>query len=899
MIPLPTARRRRAARAPIVAACAIAALVAAFGPTWSARTAPASPAQPGWVPANGGSYGAAVYALARDPDRPAIRYAGGATGFARTVDSGATWTRLGDGLPPACQVLAVQPLREQPATLFAGCYGADYANGLYRSPDRGSHWLPSTTGMLPNMDAFALLEGPGTPGVLLAGMADGIYRSDDAGRSWARVLHGEGYTLSAYSLAHDPFSPLIYYAATSSNVYKSVDGGRSWFAANNGLGDLGSSAVNAVVADPTRRDRLFLATQDKGVYRSTDNGNSWQSVSAGPSHVYALLVQPLTAVPAGALTPDLTAHLRDQAAQAAKAAKASKGKKGKVPPSLPETALVLAGTDTGVQGSIDGGDSWVDRTQSANDALASGARPYPPLPPGDAVYALLSFGRSAEILAGGYPGGVFRSRDLARSWRSTGPGLPRTQAIEAIAVDPASPGVVYFGTAGGGVQSSTSSGGALSDRSVGLPSDAWVNDLLIQPARGDRLFAALGAPSGGVYVATGDRWSLAGLAGHFANTIVADPRDPNTLYAGLTHDGMGWSPDGGTTWRILGAGLPQAGAVLALAVDPHDALRILAGTDRGLYITTDQGDSWIGGGAGLPKGAITALIADPTVRHGFLAGTASGLYSSADGGATWSALGGVLDRATIYRLARDAADPRVLLAATNRGVFRSADRGRTWSALDAGFPGPSAAVAVAAAGPVAYAATDFGAFLLSPAGPVPPAAMPGGRYFPTFGHGIREPFLSFWRTHGGVAVFGFPRTEAIGVGGMMVQYFQRAVLEFSPVRRAVVLAPLGQIATRGRTFERSRPFPDGKLRIYIRQTRHSLAEPFLTFWRSHGGAAVFGNPISEVLNEENGDGTGRAYVLQYFQKARLEYHPENKGTSYEIQLGLLGEGLLRSKGWLQ
>ena len=62
---------------------------------------------------------------------------------------------------------------------------------------------------------------------------------------------------------------------------------------------------------------------------------------------------------------------------------------------------------------------------------------------------------------------------------------------------------------------------------------------------------------------------------------------------------------------------------------------------------------------------------------------------------------------------------------------------------------------------------------------------------------------------------------------------------------------------------------------------------------------MFGNPISEVLNEQNDDGTGKSYVLQYFQNARLEYHPENKGTRYEIQLGLLGTQLLRQKGWLQ
>jgi hypothetical protein len=54
-----------------------------------------------------------------------------------------------------------------------------------------------------------------------------------------------------------------------------------------------------------------------------------------------------------------------------------------------------------------------------------------------------------------------------------------------------------------------------------------------------------------------------------------------------------------------------------------------------------------------------------------------------------------------------------------------------------------------------------------------------------------------------------------------------------------------------------------------------------------------------VLHEENGGGTGNAYVLQYFQNVRLEYHPERKGTVLEVQLGLLGQQVLQGKGWLQ
>jgi hypothetical protein len=44
---------------------------------------------------------------------------------------------------------------------------------------------------------------------------------------------------------------------------------------------------------------------------------------------------------------------------------------------------------------------------------------------------------------------------------------------------------------------------------------------------------------------------------------------------------------------------------------------------------------------------------------------------------------------------------------------------------------------------------------------------------------------------------------------------------------------------------------------------------------------MFGYPISEEFTEGG-------YIVQYFERARFEWHPENTGTSYEVLLGLLG-----------
>jgi hypothetical protein len=55
---------------------------------------------------------------------------------------------------------------------------------------------------------------------------------------------------------------------------------------------------------------------------------------------------------------------------------------------------------------------------------------------------------------------------------------------------------------------------------------------------------------------------------------------------------------------------------------------------------------------------------------------------------------------------------------------------------------------------------------------------------------------------------------------------------------------------------------------------------------------------SSPITEGNGDGSGRRYPLQWFEKGRLEYHAELAGTRYALELGLLGVQALQRRGWL-
>ncbi len=70
--------------------------------------------------------------------------------------------------------------------------------------------------------------------------------------------------------------------------------------------------------------------------------------------------------------------------------------------------------------------------------------------------------------------------------------------------------------------------------------------------------------------------------------------------------------------------------------------------------------------------------------------------------------------------------------------------------------------------------------------------------------------------------------------------------------------------------------------IYFDETGHNVRHGFLKYFQAHGGVEAFGLPLTEEFFEQ-----GRA--VQYFERARFEYHPEQVGTPYEVQLGLLGD----------
>ena len=171
-------------------------------------------------------------------------------------------------------------------------------------------------------------------------------------------------------------------------------------------------------------------------------------------------------------------------------------------------------------------------------------------------------------------------------------------------------------------------------------------------------------------------------------------------------------------------------------------------------------------------------------------------------------------------------------------------------------------------------------------------------YFLETGHTLGGEFRAFWDRMGGVKKLGYPLSEEVSEPNPLdgkvrkVQYFERAVLEAHPefqgTGNAVMLADVGRWVTRGRAFSTVAPFQNRPDRVYFPQSGHSLKEAFLQFWQREGGVLLYGYPISEELPEIS-KADGKVYTVQYFERARFEWHPTEVATNSAVQLGLIGK----------
>ncbi len=226
-------------------------------------------------------------------------------------------------------------------------------------------------------------------------------------------------------------------------------------------------------------------------------------------------------------------------------------------------------------------------------------------------------------------------------------------------IDPLTPSTLYAGSFGGGVTTSTNSGGV---------------------------------------------WSVAneGLANGGVSALVVDPQTPTTLYAG-TRAGAFRSTDGGEHWAAAGIEIAD-GRVFALGIDPVTPSTLYAGTHHGMYKTFDGGNHWSEINVGFPDHRVQALVIDPQQPATLYAGTfdpanfGGGIFRSIDGGGHWTAINDGLANgsASIFALAIDPQTPTTIYAAAFNGVYKSTDSGEHWELFSDGLTDQPDSIRVAA-----------------------------------------------------------------------------------------------------------------------------------------------------------------------------------------------------------
>lgn len=231
--------------------------------------------------------------------------------------------------------------------------------------------------------------------------------------------------------------------------------------------------------------------------------------------------------------------------------------------------------------------------------------------------------------------GIFRSPDR-QDLTHVGVNHPR---ISAIAVDPASPGML-FAAATNGLLRTTDDG------------RSW-------------------------RILTG--WDMTEL-----KSVAPDPHAAGNLYVALP-DGIGVSRDAGLTWTRGEKGIRRK-YTQVVAVDRTRAGWLIAATEKGIYRSEDGAATWT-----LAQ-AVAATVNDvkqsPHDPRVFLAATQSdGAWRSADGGRTWRPLPGVGATQTLHRIDFDPSNPRrIVLCGWGCGVLVSEDEGATFQPRNAGLP---------------------------------------------------------------------------------------------------------------------------------------------------------------------------------------------------------------------
>lgn len=464
-------------------------------------------------------------------------------------------------------------------------------------------------------------------GILLAGTKGaGIFRSTDGGNSWIQSNTGLQNLLIWAFAAKDS----VVFAGTSGGMFKSTDGGVSWSFYHLSVGVSSISICGSYI---------FAGTTFNGIYRSEINGNTWVLKNAGLSNLNVMSM-------------------------------------------ASNDSIIYIGTGEKVFISTEWGNNWTEAGLN---------------------YPVTSLAINQSMIFAGTPGGgIYKSLIASTYWSYSGSGMLLGEAIMAIKVNG---GDMYAGTVYNGVYRSNNNGNTWT-----LISEGLVNKYVLSLECQESAIIS-GTYGGGIFSfdTTGNLWSPHN-AGLISTSVEVFLPQGTSLYCGTMYSGLFVSDDNGSTWDFTSSGLPSAPLVSLLQSGPTlfcgtgngqglfqstdqgltwsfsglamningltaFASKIFAGTNNGVYISFDNGNTWGNSNTGLPASTgVRAFLPDGTMLFAGLMG--HGVYLSMDQGNSWAARNdGIASLYIISMIKKDS----IIFVGSNAGVYRSSDNGDHWS----------------------------------------------------------------------------------------------------------------------------------------------------------------------------------------------------------------------------
>lgn len=661
-----------------------------------------------WIP---------IFCLTVDPINPQIVWIGTQwTGLVyKSIDGGQTWTEKTNGISIKYDMLSFRGFTVDPRSsdivyamgeTTSSTPLPDMTGGqIYKTSNGGDSWeIIWDGGMLSALTRYMWID-PRDPDILFVstGIFDrsavsndtlpdlydglGILKSIDGGQTWRELNQTNGLEmLHVGSLYMKPDNPDILLAAAGhllvgaatdhilqqgyspAGVYRTVDGGEHWQRVLDVSMSRPDEAFSSVEYS-TSHPNIAYAGSENGIYRSEDGGATWELVSGGddgwgPPGVLANWPIDLQCDPEDPNRIFANNYLGGNFLSEDSGRtwmNASQGYTGAilsdvaVDPTNP--ARVYAAGRTGIWLSDDAGNSWVGLRYGEAERIDANNWHTIEINPTNPSH-LLGGGMNGITIVESHNGG--ESWEYRWSmWELWGPEviLKETENMvpTTIAFAPSNPTIVY---AGG------------THQAIALLHETYV------------------FPGVGLLISSdgGQTWNVSeneNISDRSVIDLAVDPKDEKVIYM-ATENGLYKSTDSGNTWSLLQI-IPDGGMVRAVAVNPTDPEYILAAVEGlGIYISTDGGQIWQAGVAGLePNGSIHDIVFDPqNPKKIYTSDYFSGVYRSIDGGYTWVKINNGLHTRSVTGLSISADGNHMYAATHGEGVFRLDLNGQVPSAVE-------------------------------------------------------------------------------------------------------------------------------------------------------------------------------------------------------------------------